>query len=110
MHSVPSEEDATRAAFALLSQALIYIRAIAGGPEQPAEVPSIQELANLFHVVPHQLLALQDASLRTASDPATATDVLRRIAFYARQNPRLALWVRYRMDEQGFDSGALSGV
>ena len=102
------EPDARTAVYALLGHALVHIRAVAVVPEQPREVATVKELANLMHVVPHQLLALLDSSVRQPNDPDSEIEVLKRIVHYAKLNPRLASWVRNRLEDQGFDFDALA--
>jgi hypothetical protein len=90
---VISEGDARRVTFDLLADAFVWIRAVSINPDQPEEIPTAQELANLFHNVPRQLWALDHPVEATPPMPSTATDVLQRIKDCAASKPRLSRWV-----------------
>jgi hypothetical protein len=93
-----TEREARDLVFALLKDALVHARIVGRFPEQPESVPTVTEVANLFHNVPMQLRDLDDQT-RTG---LTAIEILERTRTSAGRSERLALWLEGKLRDNGY--------
>jgi hypothetical protein len=85
--------------FALMKDAFVHARIVSPFPEQPESMPSVPEVANLFHNVPMQLRDLDDQS----SESLKPIEILERTRFHAQRRNRLSAWLEAKLRDHGYD-------
>jgi hypothetical protein len=94
-----TEQETRNVMFALMEDAFVHARIVGRFPEQAESVPSVTEVANLFHNVPTQLRDLDDQSRGSL----TAIEILERTRFYAQRRDRLSTWLEAKLSFHGYD-------